>query len=89
LGEILGDGDLCVPNLLVQVVHLLLIDSLQGLLMVVGGISLSKFGTIMTITVHGLARLMYTFPFRRFLFIPRGHGDWWGHFGDHLPGGLL
>jgi hypothetical protein len=32
---------------------------------------------------------MYTFPIRRFLFIPRRHGDWWGHFGDHLPGRLL
>ena len=88
-GEILGDRYLSVPNLLVQVVHLLLINPLQGLLMVVRGVSLSRFGPMLTITLHGLARLMNALPFRGFFLVPRGHRYGRRHFGHHLPGRLL
>lgn len=89
LGEMLGDRYLSIPYLLVQVVHLLLINSLQRLLMVIRGVSLSRFNSMLTISMHGLARLMYTLPFRRFFLVPRGHMYWWRHFRHHLPGRLL
>ena len=57
-GKILGNRYLSVPYLLVQVVHLLLINPLQRLLMVVRGVSLSRLGPMLTISLHGLARLM-------------------------------
>jgi hypothetical protein len=89
LGEMLGDRYLSIPYLLVQVVHLLLLNSLQRLLMVIRGVSLSRFSPMLTISMHGLARLMYTLPFRRFFLVPRGDMDWWRHFGDHLTCRLL